>query len=310
MQKTNIIALIVITLILASVLPSNAATSRLIASFPTLGGDSIAVDSNGYIYVLDSNFVQKYDNSGNYITRWGNTGDEQLYGASGIAIDKQNNIYIADSYNFCVKKYSQAGSLLLKFGSYGVGNGQFKGLRDVVVDNNGNIYTTDLTGYRVQKFDSNGNFILKWGSSGTLNGQFTGLNGIAVDKSNNIYTTDSSVSNIQKFSSNGVFLEKWDDLGLFAVRFRNPMGISVDSNGYVYCANTTWDNVVMLTSKGDLFLKVADDWELNIPTDVAVDKRGIVYAIDYTGNVFKYAIDGVSSSPSLIPSMLNILLTQ
>ena len=41
------------------------------------------------------------------------------------AVDGQGNVYIADSANYRILKYSPSGALLAKLGSYGAGNGQF-----------------------------------------------------------------------------------------------------------------------------------------------------------------------------------------
>src|SRR6476620_11212092 len=46
-------------------------------------------------------------------------------GATGIAVDSLDNVYVADSSSNRVEKYSPDGELLLTFGAPGSGVGQF-----------------------------------------------------------------------------------------------------------------------------------------------------------------------------------------
>ena len=58
----------------------------------------VAVDSSGNVYVATSDRIQKFDSSGNFITKWGSlgSGDGQFYHPSGVAIDSSGNVYVAD----------------------------------------------------------------------------------------------------------------------------------------------------------------------------------------------------------------------
>ncbi|WP_236860144.1 6-bladed beta-propeller [Candidatus Formimonas warabiya] len=71
--------------------------------------DGMAVDSDGYIYVIESgnNRVQKFDTSGNFIAKWGGygSGAGQFSHPYGIAAGKVG-IYIADTGNNRVQQYA------------------------------------------------------------------------------------------------------------------------------------------------------------------------------------------------------------
>ena len=72
---------------------------RLIKEWGSQGTDngqfhlpySIAIDSTDKIYVVDKNNdrVQKFDNDGNFITKWASIEP------AGIAIDSSDNVYLA-----------------------------------------------------------------------------------------------------------------------------------------------------------------------------------------------------------------------
>src|SRR4051794_34619104 len=83
-----------------------------------------------------------------------------------IAIDSQDNLYIAQAGNSTIVKYDAQGKTLLTWGSAGSGDGQFGasiGLGKLAIGPHDDLYVLDKTNYRVQKFDQKGNFLAKWG---------------------------------------------------------------------------------------------------------------------------------------------------
>ena len=101
---------------------------------------------------------------------WGSkgAGDGQFMNPHSLAIDRFGNVYITDTGNNRVEKFSSNGTLLEKWGSKGNRDGQFDQLHDIAVDPTGNfVYTVELANHRVQKFDGNGTFITKWGFGDT-----------------------------------------------------------------------------------------------------------------------------------------------
>jgi tripartite motif-containing protein 71 len=127
----------------------------------------------------------------------------------GIAVEGNGNVYVADSSNCRIQKFTPNGQFLTKWGSEGGGDGQFDGPFGIAIDGNGNVYVADTYNDRIQKFNPEGEFITKWGSEGPADGQFENPEGIAIDGSGNVYVADSGNSRIQKFTPNGEFLTKW-----------------------------------------------------------------------------------------------------
>lgn len=54
-------------------------------------------------------------------------------------------------------------SFLLKWGSFGTGDGLFQSPFGVAADGAGNVYVVDRGNNRIQKFTSTGAFLTKWG---------------------------------------------------------------------------------------------------------------------------------------------------
>ena len=72
----------------------------------------------------------------------------------GIGVNSAGNLYVADTGNHRVQKFSPSGQFLFSWGSQGSGVGQFILPTDVAVDENGYIYVTNGAGsdFRIQKF--------------------------------------------------------------------------------------------------------------------------------------------------------------
>src|SRR5437660_852952 len=207
----------------------------------------LACDSEGNLIVVDSNNhrIQKFDKDGNFLTDWGKFGFAWK-GASqgvfdnpwGVAVDKDDNIYIADTLNNRVQKYTAEGEPLLMWGKEGAFDGAFFYCRGLAVDFTGNIYVTDEINNRVQKFDSRGNFLAKWGREGKGPGEFNAPWGIAVDALGNVFVVDTNNHRVQKFTSNGVFVCQWGNRGWTKGQLNFPYGIAVDREGFVYVVDS------------------------------------------------------------------------
>jgi DNA-binding beta-propeller fold protein YncE len=138
--------------------------------------------------------------------KWGSqgTGNGQFRTPVGIAVDYSNNVYVADSGNHRVQKFSSTGAFITKWGTYGTGDGQFNSPTGVGVGILGNVYVTDADlasayNHRVQWFSSTGGFLGKWGTYGTGDGQFNGPWRVAVDELGYVYVTDWYNNRIQRF---------------------------------------------------------------------------------------------------------------
>lgn len=76
----------------------------------------LAIDSKGYVYVLEDDRarVSKYDGEGRLITRWGKIGAGQgeFKNPQAIAIDKDDNVYVADTDNNRIQEFDSNGKFL------------------------------------------------------------------------------------------------------------------------------------------------------------------------------------------------------
>jgi len=125
-----------------------------------------------------------------------------------LTVDKLGNIYVGDTGNKRIQKFTPNGTFLTSWGSEGSGNGQFLGLHDVSVDPEGKfLYTVELKNHRVQKFYTNGSFVTKWGFNGTGGRDvMRSPHQIGVNSLGYVYLTDPNGNQILKYYDNGTFI--------------------------------------------------------------------------------------------------------
>ena len=143
----------------------------LLAWGGTGGGDGefhcpggIAVDGEGFVYVVDIGNcrVQKFTKEGLLIDRWGNKGNGfgEFQFPSGIAAshshadDGHTFLYVADSLNRRVQKFTTDGQFLLAFGSQGRAGGQFENPRSIALTPDGTLFVVDTNQHCVHTFSA------------------------------------------------------------------------------------------------------------------------------------------------------------
>jgi DNA-binding beta-propeller fold protein YncE len=93
----------------------------------------------------------------NFLLAWGSSvrrsGNGQFNNPQGLAVYSSGNVYVADTSNNRVQKFSSDGKYLTQWGSYGdAGTGQFSYPHGIAADSSGNVYITNWGDDRVQKF--------------------------------------------------------------------------------------------------------------------------------------------------------------
>jgi len=197
--------------------------------------EGVAVDSLGNVYVADfaNQRVQKFDDSGAYITEISGIGNP-----ADVAVDSSGNVYVVDNTGNRILKFDSSMTLEASLGSFGTGDYQFNGPYGVAVDSSGDyVYVTDNGNNRILKYASSltdpGSYLTQWGAAppaytpGTGNGQFNSPARVAVNNYGYVYVTDSGNNRVQKFDSSGDYVTKWGSFGSGDGQFNRPVGVAV-----------------------------------------------------------------------------------
>ena len=179
-----------------------------------------------------------------------------------ITMDTGGNIYVVESRQSRVQKFSKAGTFLAKWGSLGDKTGEFNEPMDIATNSRNEVYIVDKYNDRIQKFTSSGVFLSQWGKEGTGAGEFSFAfkdidhgGGIGIDANDYVYVLDSNNYRVQKFTSSGVFVAQWGREGEANGEFIYPRSIAVSPSGNVYILDFYAHNIQKFSSDGTFLLK-------------------------------------------------------
>ena len=228
-------------------------------------------------------------------------GDGEFSSPTGIALDTDGNIYVADTDNHSIQKFDKAGKFLARWGSEPSSQeGQFYYPRGLAVGPDSVMYVADSGNNRVQKFDLEGNVQKAWGKFGFAwrgadIGKFDVPWGLATDQDGNVYVSDTSNARIQKFQSDGQPLLKWGRDGSFDGAFFFPRGVTVDFVGNIYVADESNNRIQKFDQRGSFLTKWGREGkgpgQFKSPWGIACDALGNVYVVD-SGNHRIQKFDG------------------
>lgn len=95
--------------------------------YATIEGSDVLTESREY-------GILKISPSGQSI-RWGKygSGDGEFNDPQGLAVDDDGNLYVADTVNNRIQKFTADGKFIASWGVHGDGNGEFNGLQDIAL---------------------------------------------------------------------------------------------------------------------------------------------------------------------------------
>jgi len=285
----------------------------------------LAVDSGGNIYIADflNHAVRKVDTSGAISTVagtgiFGFSGDggpatsAQVNRPFGLAVDSGNNLYIADSNNYCIRKLDTKGNISTVAGVPGSlgfsGDGgpatsaKLSSPYGIAVDMAGNLYIADSGNNRIRKV-SNGIITTFAGTgpagfsgdggpaaSAKLNRPF----GVSVDSVGNVFVADYGNYRIRLVSANGVI----NTLAGFAAGYGGDGGpainatlsfptgtVSDPSTGSVYIADSGNNVIRLMIPSGPSISGVASAGQLGALPAVAPGSWIEIYGANLSINV-------------------------
>ena len=268
---------------------------------------SLAFAKDGSMYVADSrnHRIVHISPLGKVINEWGTfadgasvpVGDGTFNEPWGVAVGPDGSVYVTDTWNHRIEKFSADGKFIKAWGFFGQGETPeaFYGPRGLAVDAQGRVYVTDTGNKRVVVFDADGNFITQFGSAGLDAGQFDEPVGITVDKNGTVYVVDTWNQRIQTFTAVETagaltFLpaKQWDVYGWFGQSVDNKPFIAVNNALHVFITDPDGYRVQEFDQNGELVRTWGDFGDspasFGSASGIAVDNEGYVWVTDSVNN--------------------------
>ncbi len=298
---------------------------------------AVAVDTLGNLYIADTeNHRVRKVNAAGIITTVAGNGTDGYSGDGGpatqaavgkpvsVAVDRQGNLFVADSRNHCVRKVTPAGTITTAAGTGTAGFSGDNGAASqatlntpiaLAVDRRDNLYIADNANSRIRKVTPDG-LITTVAGNGTAglsgdNGPATqaaisGLTGMVLDDKENLFFINEN--RIRKIDTTGTITSYTvpelnylnSPYGIAADRLGNFIVIS--TRGYIYKVDPA-GNVILLGGN-DYYGFSGDGASIDIsafrdPLGIALDNRGNIFIAD-SYNYRIRRMTPVAVSPSAI----------
>lgn len=291
----------------------------------------VAIDGNGQILVADSEnkviraitptgIVSIFAGSASRGFADGSGIYARFRALSGVAVDINGNVFVADTDNHAIRKISPTGavSTIAGLGTAGFSNGNstiasFNHPVSVALDIAGNIFVADTWNHAIRKITPSGvvTTLAGSGSPGFANGTistgaaFAYPQGVAVDKSGNVFVGDTDNNVVRKITQAGV-VTTFAGSGLSGLTngvgttasFDWPKGLAIDDIGNVFVADAVNRSIRKITPTGVVSTLAGNGSRgfsdgigttamFAYPQSVAVDIIGNVFVADSGNNAIR-----------------------
>jgi sugar lactone lactonase YvrE len=294
---------------------------------------AVAVDASGNLFIADTvNQRIRKVTTDKLIHTVAGTGSQGFGGDAGqatsaifnfpvaLAVDGAGNLWVADAYNFRIRKITADGAIATVAGK---GTAGFSGdgsqataaelylPRGVTVDASGNLFIADYVNRRVRKVTSSGvistvagNGIQGFSGDGgkATSARFHLPTGLATDAAGNLYIADLSNYRIRKVTPGGIVSTvagngnsgfSGEGGQATSAQLSGPAGVAVDKSGNLFIADYQNQRVLKVTPAGVLSTVAGNGTQgfsgdggpataaqLNQPWAVAVDISGNLFIAD------------------------------
>ncbi|HEX7621503.1 MAG TPA: glycosyltransferase family 39 protein [Anaerolineales bacterium] len=255
---------------------------------------AIALASDGSLYVADSmnNRIQHLGSDGKVLQVWGTFADiskGQAPGGTfnepwGIAVASDGSVYVADTWNYRIQKFTSDGKFVTMWGFFGQASDSpeaFYGPRGLAVDAQGRIYVADTGNKRIVIFGPNGDYLTQFGTPGLGLGQLDEPVAVALDASGKVYVTDTWNQRVQIFAPDSAGLvytpfAEWPVDGWYGQSVENKPFIAVGATGNVTITDPELCRLITFSPNGQP-IRMMDGCSagtLLLPSGITYDASG------------------------------------
>jgi sugar lactone lactonase YvrE len=273
----------------------------------------VAVTGEGIIYVADageSNRIRKITPDGTVTTFAG--GSEGFANGlttaalfntpSGLALDADGNLYVADTGNNRIRKITPEGQVSTVAGDGTAGyldgpasQARFNGPIGIAVDERGNVYVADSYNDRVRMITPDGQVstVAGAGTPGYADGNrstalFDTPCGVALATDGSIIVADTGNDRLRKIMPDGNVITLGQELS-------NPVGVALSHDNFIYVSELDRSRIVQIAPDGTISVVAGE--RFNQPAGIALGPHSHKPAELYVGDSGNYLIRKLDQTP-------------
>jgi sugar lactone lactonase YvrE len=291
-------------------------------SLNTPGGAVYDKAGNLFVAEIGNHVIRKFASNGAISVFAGQVGvsgstngtgtNALFYWPSAIAIDSNQNLYVADQGNNLIRKITPTGVVSTFAGStsgFTNANGilaQFNLPNGVAVDDSDNIFVADFSNHAIRKITPSGDVTtFAGGTQGSTDGvgtaaKFYKPTAVAFDTLGNLFVTDSWNCSIRKITTDGTVTTfaggsygNVNGVGT-AAKFNWPYALSIDSSNNIYVADPEIHAIRQISSSAVVTTfaggtqgytnATGTSAQFNTPFGIAVDRLDNIIVLDSYNN--------------------------
>lgn len=225
---------------------------------------------------------------------WGEqgSGPGQFLWPRDVAVSPDGFVYVADSQNHRIQKFTVEGEFIAAWGTQGecgapaLTPGTFCEPWGVAVGPDGAVYVADTWAHRVQKFAGDGTFLAEWGFYGQVPvgrepAAFYGPRDVAVGPDGRVYVSDTGNKRVQVFEPDGAFVADWGGGGSGPGQLDEPVGLAFGPDGRIYVTDS-WNFRVQVLEADGTYVR---EWPIAGWNNPNVEEKPYL-VVDPQGRVF------------------------
>lgn len=226
----------------------------------------VEVDDFGRIYVSDaSDRVHLFDGRGEPLQSFGQPGSlpNQFSQIADLVVDSAGELYVVDSGNARVQRFSLLRGLLSTFGDAGGETELLNRPQGIAVDAVGNVYVADAGRASILRYAPDGTFL------GVLATDIGELREIDIGPQGYLYAADGAESIVRMIDPQGRIVRR-----LGEGQLSDPWGVAVDEGGRIYVSDAGHHRVLVLEVLGEVPTAVPAPSPVASPTSTLVPLEG------------------------------------
>jgi hypothetical protein len=178
---------------------------------------------------------------------------DQILLPEGVGVGPDGNVYVADSGNSRVERFTPGGHFAASIGQgfpLSAGPDQLSAPEGVAIAPDGTLFVSDQRQRRVQQYAPDGAFLGGFGSQGSGDGLFQATGSLAAAPDSALYVADWSLSSVQRFTAGAFYARVGNGVGSGPGQFSHPFYLAVDCRGTLYVSDVDNDRIQRLGEPG------------------------------------------------------------